>query len=197
MAIELVIARLRRALLLDPTAFEEARDDVAFTPYALGALAIAVLIAGFGAFLWSETVLSSSFDTDGWFFDTFILGSIFTILLFLAGIAITYVMLTQVYKESMTPDALARVVAIGYLPFGVGALVLIPEIGFAFGILSIAAMFFYSIAGIRAAFPGVDDMKALISVTAGFAVWACILLLISDGGSDNFATGVFVHGLFD
>ena len=51
MAIDQVIARLRRAMLLDTTAFEEARDDVAFTPYALGALAIAVLIAGFGAFL--------------------------------------------------------------------------------------------------------------------------------------------------
>ncbi len=195
MAIDQVIARIRRALLLDTTAFEEARDDVAFTPMALGALAIAVLIAGFGAFLWSETAVDGA--PDGWFVDTFILGSIFTFILFLAGMGITYVMLTQVYKASATPDALARVVSIGYLPFAIGALVLIPEIGFAFGLFSIAAMFYLTVAGIRAAFPNVEELQALISTSAGFAVWAIILLLISNNSGDSFATGIFVYGLFD
>ena len=50
MPIDQVIARLRRAMLLDTTAFEEARDDAAFTPYALAAAAIAVLIGGIGSF---------------------------------------------------------------------------------------------------------------------------------------------------
>ena len=42
---------------------------------------------------------------DGFFVDAVILGSIFLILLWLAGIAVTYVILTQVYREEIAPDA--------------------------------------------------------------------------------------------
>src|SRR3990170_7689462 len=116
--------------------------------------AIAVLIGGIGAFLWAVIVLDST--PDGFFVDAVILGSIFLILLWLAGIAVTYVVLTQIYREEIAPDALARVVAMGHLPFALSFLVLIPGIGFGFGVLAIAAMFFYSIYGLRAAYPAVD-----------------------------------------
>ena len=189
MAIDQLIARLRRAVMLDATAFEEARDDATFTPLALGAAAVAVFLAGLGTFLWSEVVADG---LDGVFVDAVILGSIFLILLWLAGMATAYVVLTQVYKESVAPDALARVMAMGHIPFALGLLIFIPGIGFAFGLLSVALMFFYTIYGIRAAFPSIDPFRVLLSTLAGFAVWAMILPLLT-GVGDTFAPGVFIY----
>ena len=188
-----IIDRIRRALSLDQAAFEEIRDDAAFTPYAAALAAAAVLLAALGAWLFGETVLT--FTPDGWFVDTFILGSIFTILLFMAGVGVTYVVLAQVYRETIAPDALVRIVTLGYLPFALGLLVLIPEIGFGFGILSIAAMFFYTVFGLRAAYPAIEPLRIVVAVLLGFAVWGMILPLIGELPNNNFAAGVFVFGL--
>lgn len=188
MAIDQVIARLRRALMLDTTAFEEARDDVAFTPMALAAAAIAVLIGGIGSFLWGTIILNDAGDL---FIEATILGSIFLILLMVAGIAISYVVLTQIYKEDVKPDALARVMAIGHVPFAITFFVFIPGLGFAFGMLAVALMFFYTTFGIRAAFPNIKPLRVLIAVLAAFAVWAMILPLLTSP-SNAFAPGVFV-----
>jgi hypothetical protein len=192
---EQIVARIRRALLLDSAVFEEVREDTAFTPYSIGAVAIAVLLAGVGAWLFPETVLD--YTPDGWFVDAFILGSIFTIILFIAGTLVTYVLLTQVFRETATPDAVIRVAGLGLLPYGLGILVFIPEIGFAFGLASIAAMFYYSTFGLRAAYPNATGMNIMLAVLAGFAVWAVILPLISGYPDNNFATGVFVYSLID
>jgi hypothetical protein len=189
MAIDQLIGRLRRAMMLDAAAFEEARDDAAFTPLALGAAAIAVLIAGLGTFLWSAIIID---DTGDIFVEATILGSIFLILLWVAGMAIGYVVLTQLYKETVAPDALARVMAIGHIPFALGFFIFIPGIGFAFGLLSVSLMFFYTIYGIRAAFPAIDPLRVLVSVLASFALWAMILPLLSSS-DDAFAPGVFIY----
>ena len=188
MAIDQVIALLRRAMLLDTTAFEEARDDAAFTPYALAAAAIAVLMGGIGSFLWGTIILDDAGDL---FVEATILGSIFLVLLMLAGIAIGYVVLTQVYKEDVAPDALARIMAVGSIPFALSFFVFIPGLGFAFGILAVALMFFYTIFGIRAAFPNIEPLRVMITVLAAFALWAIILPLLTSA-SDAFAPGVFV-----
>ena len=189
MAIDQLIARLRRAMTLDASAFEEIRDDASMTPLALGAAAIAVLLAGFGTFLWSAVILD---DTGDFFVEATILGSIFLMLLWIAGIAIAYVVLTQLYRETVAPDALARVMAIGHIPFVLGLLVFIPGIGFSFGLLSVALAFFYTIYGVRAAFPEIDPLRVLVSVVAGFAVWTMILPLLT-GPDDAFAPGVFIY----
>ena len=193
MSTQQIIDRIRRALSLEQAAFEEVRDDTAFTPFVAGLAAAAVVLAALGAWLFGETVLD--YKPDGWFVDTFILGSVFTILLFMAGIGVTYVVLAQVYRETIAPDALARIVILGYLPFAVGLLVCIPEIGFGFGILSIAAMFFYTVFGLRAAFPAIEPLRIVVAVLLGFAVWGMVLPLVGELPDNNFATGVFVFGL--
>ncbi len=114
----------------------------------------------------------------------------------MAGIGVTYVVITQVYRETMAPDAYVRIAALGYLPFALGMLVLIPEIGFGVGILSIAAMFFYTVFGLRAAYPAIEPLHIVVAVLLGFAVWGMILPLIGEPPNNNFATGVFVFGLF-
>ena len=192
MTADVIIGRIRRILLLDAAAFEEVRDDASFTPVSVGAAVVAVLLAAIGAWLYGETVLD--FTPDGWFVDTVVLGTLFTVLLFLAGMGVIYVLLTQAYRYEIAPDALVRVLAMTHLPFALGLLIFLPEIGFGFGVLSVAAMFYYTIYGIRAAIPNSDPLSVMISVAAGFAVWAMVIPLISDPG-DNFVTGVFVYGL--
>jgi len=195
MPTEQIVARVRRALLLDSTAFEEVRDDAAWTPICLGLAAVAVLLGGFGSWLWGEVVLPST--PSGWFVDTAIFGTIFTILLLLAGVLVTYVVLTQVFRETAAPDAVIRLVTLTHIPFALSFFVFIPQIGFAFGILTIASMFYYTTFGLRAAYPSVAPLRVMVAVLAGFALWALILPLISDYPDNNFGTGVFVYSLFE
>jgi hypothetical protein len=190
MTADQVIARIRRALMLDATAYEETRDDTTFTIVSLAGAALAVLLGAIGAWLWAETVLEGT--PDGWFVDVVILGTIFLLILWLIGVGVMYLILAQLYGEEIAPDALVRVATLGHLPFAISLLVFIPEIGFGFAMIAIAATFFYTNYAIRAAYPQIDVLRVMIAVLAGFAIWLFILPILTSGG-DAFAPGPFVY----
>jgi hypothetical protein len=194
MTSDLILSRLRRLIMLDTTVFPEVRDDRSFTPVVAGLAAAAVFMAGLGAFLYGQTVLS--FTPDNWFLETAIMGSIFTIILLAASIALTYVVLAEIFKVPITLDGLGRVLALCYTVYALSFFVFLPEIGFTFGVLSIAAMFYYAVSGVRAAAPETSAGAAVLSVGAGFVLWITVMALISDPG-DNFFTGPFVYSVFD
>ena len=194
MTTDLILSRLRRMIMLDTTVFPEVRDDRSFTPVAAGLAAAAVFMAGLGAFLYGQTVLS--FTPDNWFLETAIMGSIFTIILLAASIALTYVVLAEIFKVSITLDGLGRVLALCYTVYALSFFVFLPEIGFTFGVLSIAAMFYYAVSGVRAAAPETSAGAAVLSVGAGFVLWISVMALISDPG-DNFFNGPFVYSIGD
>ena len=108
-----MLGLLWRVVMLDVTAFQELRDKAHLTLIAAGALVAAVVIAGFGAWLYSHTVLEGG---DFSFVKTVLLGSLFTLALFGAGFGITYVVLTTLLRIDIAPDALFRLLAAGYLP---------------------------------------------------------------------------------
>ncbi len=189
MSMQQVIDRIRRALSLEQAAFEEIRDDAAFTPVAGGVAAAAIVVAGLGSYLWA--VFNDVGDKGEFFVDALILGSIFAALLWLAWVALSYVILSQVYRETVAPDALFRITAVGAVPFALGLLVFIPGIGFGIGLLSIVLMFFLTVFGLRAAFPSIDPLRVVLAVSAGFAVWALILPLLSSP-ENPFSPGIFV-----
>ena len=197
MTSELILSRLRRLIMLDTTVFPEVRDDRSFTPIVAGLAAAAVFVAGLGAFLYGQygqTEVSSR--ADNWFLETAIMGSIFTIILLAASIALTYVVLAEIFKVPITLDGLGRVLALCYTVYAVSFFVFLPEIGFTFGMLSIAAMFYYAVSGVRAAAPEVSRGAAVLSVGAGFVLWITVMALISDPG-DNFFNGPFVYSIGD
>ncbi|MCI0784419.1 MAG: hypothetical protein J4N36_07580 [Chloroflexi bacterium] len=194
MTSELILSRLRRMIMLDTTVFPEVRDDRSFTPVVAGLAAAAVFAAGLGAFLYGQTVLP--FTPDNWFLETAIMGSIFTIILLAASIALTYVVLAEIFKVPITLDGLGRVLALCYTVYAVSFFVFLPEIGFTFGMLSIAAMFYYAVSGVRAAAPEASRGAAVLSVGAGFVLWITVMALISDPG-DNFFNGPFVYSIGD
>jgi hypothetical protein len=193
MTTDLILSRLRRMIMLDTTVFPEVRDDRSFTPVAAGLAAAAVFMAGLGAFLFGQTV--PSFTPDNWFLETVIMGSIFTVILLAASIALTYVVLAEIFKVPITLDGLGRVLALCYTVYAVSFFVFLPEIGFTFGVLSIAAMFYYAVSGVRAAAPGTSAGAAVLSVGAGFVLWITVMTFISDWPSNNFFNGPFVYSI--
>jgi hypothetical protein len=196
MGFEQVLNTFRRALTLDSGAYEEIRDNPSYTWYSVGLLVIAVLLAAIGAWLWAETV--ADFTPDGWFLDTVILGTIFTLALMAAGIAVMYFVVTQALRVSVpTVDGFIRVVALGHVSYAFGLLVFLPEIGFAFGLLAIAFAFFDTVFALRSAYPAVTPWNATVVVTLGMLVWLALIPIFSDFPDNNFVTGPFVYSLFE
>ncbi|HEY8766234.1 MAG TPA: hypothetical protein VIP09_03055 [Dehalococcoidia bacterium] len=186
-----VLGLLWRVVMLDATAFQELRDTAHLTLIAAGGLVAAVVIAGFGAWLYSHTVLEGE---DFSFVKTVLLGSLFTLILFGAGFGITYVALTTLLRIDIAPDALFRLLAAGYLPYALGLFVCIPELGFVFGLLSVIAVFYWSLFALRAALPAASELHLAAAVIAGMCLWAVMIPFISGPGNE-FVTGVFVYGL--
>ncbi len=186
--LEQFLAILRRAFLLEEDAWAELRDGVSFTAVIAGMAAAVVFLAGLGAWLWGEFNLDST--PDGWFVDTVILGTIFTLLLLLAWVAVTYIVLTQVFRETVAPDALFRVFAVGVAPWAIGFFVFIPELNFFLGALSIALTIFLIMFGLRRAF-AIARLRVLLAVVAGFAVFAIVLSLLITV-DNSFVNGAFV-----
>ena len=194
MTSDLILSRLSRLIVLDTSVFPEVRDDRSFTLIVAGLAAGAVVMGGLGAFLYGETVLE--FTPDNWFLETAVLGSIFTMILLAAAIALTYLVLAEVFKAQVTLDGLGRVLALSYTAYALSFFVFLPEVGFTFGVLSIAAMFYYAVSGVRAAAPEASAGAAALSVGAGFVLWITVMALISEPG-DNFFNGPFVYSIRD
>jgi hypothetical protein len=196
MAVEQVVRTFRRALTLDGSAYEEIRDNTSYTWYSLAAAGIAIILAAIGAWLWAETVYD--YSPDGWFFDTVFLGTIFTAALMAAGLGVMYAVLSQVLRETIpTTDGFIRVAALGHVSYAVSALVFLPEIGFAFGLLAIAFVFFDTVFAIRSAYPSVSPWNATVAVTLGMLVWLALLPIITGSPDNNWVTGPFVYGLLE
>jgi hypothetical protein len=186
-----VLNLLRRVLMLDTDVFKEIRDTRGLTLFALAGLGVATFLAGLGAFIYSDTVLEfGSFS----FVKTALLGSLFTLILFCAGFGITYVVLTQLFHIDIAPDALFRLLAVGYLPYALGFFVCIPELGFLFGVLSMLTVFYYTLFAMRAALPAASELRLAVAILAGIALWTAFIPFISDPDNE-FVTGVFVYGL--
>lgn len=195
MTSDLILNRLRRLIMLDTTVFPEVRDDRSFTAIVAGLAAGAVIMAGLGAFLYGQTVLD--FTPENWFLETAVMGSIFTIILLAAAIALTYLVLAEIFKVQVTLDGLGRVLALSYTTYALSFFVFLPEVGFTFGVLSIAAMFYYAVSGVRAAAPEASAGAAVLSVGAGFVLWITVMALISEWPGDNFFNGPFVYSIVD
>ena len=188
MPVEQIMARVRRALLLDVGVFEEARDDRIFTPIAIGIAGGSALLAGIGAFLWSAFILD---ETQDFFLEATVLGTIFLLLLWLVGMIAAYFVLSQVYHESVALDGLIRVMCLGSVPFALSALVFIPGFGFGLAMIAMALTFFYTNYGVRAAYPDIDPMRVMMACLAAMAVWSMVVPLLTSS-VNQFAPGPFV-----
>ena len=173
--LEQFLAILRRALLLEEGAWLELRDNASFTAICAGLAVVVVFLGGLGAWLWGEINFDSS--PDRWFLETMILGTIFTLILLVAWLAVIYFVLVYVFSMTVAIDALLRVFAVAIVPLALGFLVFIPELNLWIGFSSIALTFCLLVFALRTAF-AVEHMRAMVAVMAGFAVFAIVLALL-------------------
>lgn len=192
MNFDIVMGRLMRLARLDTTVFDEVRMDPAATASSFIVAVAAAFAAGFGGWLaWMQEV---DFDKGRVLFQSFILGSIFAVALWLVWLGVVYVLLTTFFHERADPQQLIRTMGVAAAPLGLSFFLLIPGITFGVGLASVALFFGLTNIAIQSVTTA-DPAKVLIANAAGFTVWAIVLTLLVDGRT-YLAPGIFITTAF-
>jgi hypothetical protein len=188
MDVNSLMQRLRRLAMLDTTVFDEVRGDKNSTIPAICVAVLATLSAGLGGWLWW---LFADFGSSGKVFvESVILGSILSVILWGVWVAITYVMLTQVFRARADVNELVRVMGFATAPLALTILMFIPGLDFGIGLAATGLFFATTVLAVQSA-TDAPAGKALVATAAGFAVWAIFLGLFTTK-SHSWAPGFFV-----
>ncbi|MHB8375577.1 MAG: YIP1 family protein [Dehalococcoidia bacterium] len=188
MDVNALMQRIRRLAMLDTSVFDEVRTDTSATLPAIVIALASTLLAGLGGWLW--WVMAGISGSGKIFFQSVILGSIFAFLLWGVWIAITYVMLTQVFRSRADVNELSRVMGFAMLPLALSLLIFIPGLDYGIGLTSLAVLFGVTTIAVQTA-TDAPAGQALAATAAGFAVWAIVLGLLVTS-SHVWAPGPFV-----
>ena len=194
--IELLMQRVRRIFTLDASVYDEIRADRAATVPAAIVVVGATLVFALGGWLWwlingpDGSVLPGSGEV---FLKSVLVGTVLASLLWAAWVAITYVMLNQLFHARADVNELARVMGFAAAPLAVGVLMFLPEIDFAVGLTAVTLLFGSTLIAVQSATDAAPG-KALAATAAGFLVWALVLcLFVTD--SNFYAPGFFIFEL--
>ena len=180
--------RLRRLLLLDTTVFDEVRQDPAATLPAIFVVITSTVLAGIGGWLWW---LTQGFPDGGQvLFESVVLGSIFSVALWIVWLLVAYVILTQIFREDADWQQMLRTMGMAAAPLSLSVLMFIPGISFGVGLASVALFFGLTTIAIQST-TAAGPAHVLIANLAGFAIWAIVLGLLVT--SESFlAPGIFL-----
>ncbi|HUS82157.1 MAG TPA: hypothetical protein VM013_02735 [Dehalococcoidia bacterium] len=183
-----LVNRLMRLARLDTTVFDEVRLDPAATIPSVIVAVAATFLAGLGGWLWWS--MQDFGDKGKVLMQSMVLGSLFSIALWVAWVLIVYVLLTQVFRAQADVQQLVRVMGLAAAPLALSVLMFIPAADFGIGLASIALFFGLSTIAVQAA-TNASAGTVLVCNAAGFAVWAIVLgFLVTD--SSYFAPGLFL-----
>lgn len=181
--------RLLRLVQLDTSVFDEVRQDPAATVPSVLVVVVSTLLAALGGWLW----WSFQGFPGGVFVDSVILGTIFSVALWIVWLLVAWVILTQLFREDADWQEMLRTMGMAAAPLALSILMFIPGVSFGVGLVSVALFFGLTTIAIQAATPNTSPARVLIANMAGFAVWAVVLGLLVNS-TDFFAPGIF---LFD
>lgn len=188
-----VVDRLVRLMRLDATVFDEVRDDEREILPAAIIVAVGALLAGFGAFLWWQTIPSSTEGIDGLFLNTVVLGSIFLALIYGVAILVVYLIMVQVFRVHIEIMPLARVLGYAAWPLGLSVLMFIPFVHPVFAILPLCLLFVMMIYAVQSA-TGAESRDVVVASLGGLAVMVLVLSLIAN--TTELASAPMGAGLF-
>ena len=183
-----LIQRLKRLVTLDTTVFDEVRTDANSTIPAIVVAVVSMLLFGVGGWLW--WAFADIGDSNKVFIQSLVLGTILAVLLWGVWIAITYVMLTQVFRARADINELIRVMGFAAAPLALGVLMFIPGLDFGIALTAVALFFATTVIAVQTA-TDAPAGRALVSCAAGFLVWAIILGLLTTA-KHGYAPGIFV-----
>ena len=124
------------------------------------------------------------------FVQSLIFGGILSLLFWFIWIAITYVLLTQMFRARADLNELIRVMGFATAPLALGVLMFIPELDWGIGLCSIAFFFALTTIAVQSA-TDAPAGRALAANAVGFAIWAIVLgILVS--ARHAWAPGFFI-----
>jgi hypothetical protein len=194
----LVLNRLLRLVQFDASVYDEVRDDQRELIPAAVIAVVAAFLAGFGAFLWWKTVPDLGTGPDGEFVNTFVLGSLFMILLYGVAALVVYLILVQAFRATVDLQSLARVMGYAAWPLALSVLMFIPILFPVFTLVPLALLFVTMIYAAQSA-SGADSRQVILACLAGLTVMVFVLGLIAlSAGTNDAPMGAGQFGiLFD
>ncbi len=192
MDINAILNRVMRLARLDTTVFDEVRDDERELIPAVVIVAISALLAGVGAWLWLIFVKPAGVDIDfgNVLLKIIVIGTLFAGVLWGVWVAITYVILVQVYKEQTDLMSLLRTMGYAAFPFSLSLLMFIPGLSFGIALAAVVLWFVMSTYAVQAASNASSD-RVVMANAIGFIVFAVFMALIAR--QSGLTTGVFVN----
>ncbi|MGB2694101.1 MAG: hypothetical protein WBD55_02805 [Dehalococcoidia bacterium] len=171
------VERMQRLIRLDTSVFDEVRQDPAATAPAVAVLVISTFLAGIGGWLW--WVIQDYPDTGKLFLQSVILGSLFSVALWIVWLLITWVVLSQVFREDADWQQMLRTMGMAAAPLALSVAMFIPGVDLGIGLASLAFFFGLTTIAVQSTTTA-DPARVLVANVVGFAVWAIVLgLLVS------------------
>ncbi len=184
----ILLDRLQRLVLLDTGVFDEVRHDHAATLPALLVVAVSTVLAAVGGWLWW---LTQDFpDGRQVLFESVLLGSLFSVALWIVWLLVAYVMLTQLFRQDAEWQQMLRTMGMASLPLSLSLGLVIPGVSFGVGLASIALFFGLTTIAIQSTTTA-GPAHVLAANLAGFAIWAIVLGLLVTSES-YLAPGIFL-----
>ena len=180
--------RLLRLFRLDTSVFDEVRQDPMATVPAIFVVVASTVLAGLGGWLW--WIVQDFGDTGKVFIQSVILGSVFSVALWIVWLLIAWVILSQLFREEADWQQMLRTMGMAAAPLALSVVLFIPGIDFGVGLTSMALLFGLTTIAIQAVTPA-NPARVLVANLGGFALWAIVLGLLVT--SDSFlAPGIFL-----
>jgi hypothetical protein len=180
--------RLQRLLRLDTSVFDEVRQDPAATMPAVLVVVLSTFLAGVGGWLW--WLIKDFGDGGKVFVESVLLGSVFSVALWIVWLLVAWVILTQVFREEADWQQMLRTMGMATAPLAISVAMFIPGIDFGIALASVALFFGLTTIAIQSVTTA-NAARVLVANLVGFAVWAMVLGLLVNGDS-FFAPGVFL-----
>jgi hypothetical protein len=180
--------QLHRLAMLDVRVFDDVRTDPTATIPAIAVAAGSTLLLGIGGWLWWIT--SGLGDDRAVFVKSVLLGTIFSIVLWLVWLLIVYELMQRLAHTTVRVDQLVRAAGFAAAPLSLGVLMVIPQLSFGIGLLAIASWVLFTQAAIERV-SGISGGVPMLANAAGFAAWAIGMSLLSTG-TNQLAPGPFL-----
>lgn len=184
------VERVRRLARFDTTVFDEVRDEPGQTLPAAAIVVAGVLLAALGGWLWLW-IEFDGLDTGRIIIREFLIGTIFTVLMWAVWVLVVELVLVQAYGHEVSRGGLIRCMGYAAAPAALMLLVLIPSLSFGIGLVALAAWWALSGHAIHAAVPTATPAQVSVANLAGFALFALVLSVLAHQA--GMAPGVFVH----